>query len=160
MVIWIKRKLKDVGSLIGMLLEDEEVLEDAEPWRYLGFFFENCRQYLGRIDVAIPPSILGEADDVGRQLTNLEMIYEGEGVELAAKVGQVMCGWVKAQKRLQGTGIGRYGVTEDGQNIADLKVAYTSLLWNNAPRTYDDGKVIEEEKDEADEPSAKKARTA
>jgi len=156
LVIWIKRKLKDTKGLISAIFEDEQLLEDCEPWRYLGFFFENCRQYLGRIDIPIPKSVLYEADDVGRQLANIAMLFEGEGVDLASKVGQVMQGWVVAQKRLMGTGIGRDGVIADGQSITDLKDPYDSLLWRNGPKTFKDGAVLEEE--EESEPAAKKAK--
>jgi hypothetical protein len=128
LVIWIKRKLKDVQGLMSAIFEDEQLLEDCEPWRYLGFFFENCRQYLGRIDIPIPKTILEEADDIGRQLANLEMLFEGDGVELAAKVGQVMQGWVKAQRHLMGTGIGRHGVIADGQSLTDLKARVTHTI--------------------------------
>lgn len=161
LVIWVKRKLGDVKCLIEQIFDDEQLLEDCEPWRYLGFFFENCRQYLGRIDIDIPRSLLAETDDVGRQLSNLDMLYEGEGVELASKVGQVMQGWVAAQKRLSGTGIGRSGVIEDGQSIADLKDnEYCSLLWTHGWRTYKEGEILEDSQEkEGDEPQAKKAKT-
>lgn len=159
-VIWIKQKLRDVKGLISAIFEDEQLLEDCEPWRYLGFFFENCRQYLGRIDIPIPKKILVEADDTGRQLANIAMLFEGEGVELASKVGQVMQGWVKAQQRLSGTGIGRHGVIADGQALTDLKEQYDSLLWRTAPKTFKDGNVLSEDEDEGDEPAAKKAKTA
>lgn len=142
LVIWIKQKLRDVKRLMAAIFEDEQLLEDCEPWRYLGFFFENCRQYLGRIDIPIPKKLLTEADDVGRQLANLAMLFEGDGVELAAKVGQVMQGWVAAQKRLNGTGIGREGVIADGQSITDLKEEYNSLLWKTAPKTFKEGNVV------------------
>ena len=144
-VIWVKRKLRDVEGLMSAIFEDEQLLEDQEPWRYLGFFFENCRQYLGRIDIPIPALILAEADDLGRQLANMSMLFEGEGVELASKVGDVMQGWVKAQQRLLGTGIGRQGVVVDGQSIADLAGTdkeYSSLLWNNAPKTFKNNNVL------------------
>lgn len=79
------------------------------------------------------------------------MLFEGDGVELAAKVGVVMQGWVAAQKRLMGTGIGRQGVIEGGQSIADLQGEreYSSLLWRNAPRTFRGNDVLSEEAEEA-----------
>jgi len=33
LIIWIKRKLRDVKSLIEAVFEDEQLLEDEEPWR-------------------------------------------------------------------------------------------------------------------------------
>jgi len=160
-VIWIKRKLKDVAHLLSQIFEDEQLLEDEAPWRYLGFFFENCRQYLGRIDIPIPKPILVETEDLGRQLANMAMLFEGDGVDLASKVGEVMQGWVVAQGRLHGTGIGRQGVISDGQSLSDVKGSYDSLLWGNSPKTFKDNDVVAEEaKDvESDEPSAKRAKT-
>ena len=81
-----------------------------------------CRVRVLILPICSTRKLLTEADDVGRQLANLAMLFEGDGVELAAKVGQVMQGWVAAQKRLNGTGIGREGVIADGQSITDLKV--------------------------------------
>jgi len=162
LIIWIKRKLRDVKSLIEAVFEDEQLLEDEEPWRYLGFFFENCRQYLGRMDVHVPMNVLIEADDVGRQLANIAMLFEGEGVDLASKVGQVMQGWVQAQKRQMNSGTGRDSHMMVGQTVDELKELYDSLLWKDSLKTYDPAKseVIEDDKGVTEgEPAAKKAKT-
>jgi len=80
--------------------KDFSLLEDTDPWHHLGYFFENCRQYLCRADAGIPPALVSHADDLARRVANLAMLFEGDGSEIAAKVGEVVANWVVAHHRL------------------------------------------------------------
>eukprot|EP00656_Telonema_subtile_P017315 TRINITY_DN1926_c0_g1_i5.p1 TRINITY_DN1926_c0_g1~~TRINITY_DN1926_c0_g1_i5.p1 ORF type:complete len:269 (+),score=55.18 TRINITY_DN1926_c0_g1_i5:93-899(+) len=74
--ITVQRKLDDVDALIESIMEDFSLLDDTEPWHHLGYFFENCRQYLCRADAGIPPALVSFADDLGRRVQNLAMLFE------------------------------------------------------------------------------------
>ena len=39
----------------------EELREDASRWQDFGFFFQNCREYLGNLDIGVPARVLTKA---------------------------------------------------------------------------------------------------
>lgn len=65
-----------------------------------GFFIQNCREYLGHVDIGLPPPLLDLADDVARHLVNLGRVLEGAGVDVAVRVGKVLKVWRDAQVAL------------------------------------------------------------
>lgn len=76
---------------------DEDLREDATRWQDFGFFFQNCREYLGSLDIGITPKLLAKAEDVARRLQNLARVFDGAGVDLGSRVGRVIDIWQRMQ---------------------------------------------------------------
>mmetsp|Transcript_19114 Transcript_19114/g.24799 ORF Transcript_19114/g.24799 Transcript_19114/m.24799 type:complete len:123 (-) Transcript_19114:372-740(-) len=65
-----------------------------------GFFFQNCREYLGHLDIGLPLQLLTQTDDLSRRLRNLELVFDGPGILTAARLGRVMNLWQSLQARM------------------------------------------------------------
>jgi hypothetical protein len=83
-----------------------------------GFFIQNCREYLGHVDVGLPLELLARADDVARRLRNLDRVFAGAGVDVAVRVGRVLAVWHDHQLRIS---------TADGA-LPRVDPNYVSLL--------------------------------
>lgn len=140
-VITIQRKLNDLNALIESIMEDFSLLEDADPWHHLGYFFENCPVPLpcGRW---IPSKLVIHADDLARRVANLSMLFEGDGADIAKKVGEVVANWVLAHKRLL-----QY---PDRPRPPPFDLNYRSLVWstgvNSTKQVMGSSEMAEEEK--------------
>lgn len=86
----VARTLDNVEDLVEALFEDAALAGDGERWMDFGFFIQNCREYLGHVDVGLPLALLARADDVARRLRNLDRVFAGAGVDVAVRVGRVL----------------------------------------------------------------------
>lgn len=90
----IQMQLQDIEEMMDRMVDsDPTLLEDAEPWRMLGFFFENIRHHLRIVDIGTTPETLNRAKDISRRLTNMSMLFEGAAVEMAVRVAKSITGW-------------------------------------------------------------------
>ena len=96
----IDQTLDNVAERLEAVFEDDAVIAEPSRWMDFGFFFQNCREYLGHVDIGLPTSLLAKADDVARKLKNLEAVFEGPGVAVAARVGRVLDVWQALQFRM------------------------------------------------------------
>ena len=62
-------------------------------WEDFGYFIQNCREYLGHVDIGLPLALLDRAGDCARKLGNLDKVFEGAGVATAGRVGRVLGAW-------------------------------------------------------------------
>mmetsp|Transcript_3604 Transcript_3604/g.14035 ORF Transcript_3604/g.14035 Transcript_3604/m.14035 type:complete len:218 (-) Transcript_3604:65-718(-) len=103
--ISIDRTLSNVDDLLNEAIEAGDdaagnAFREASRWLDFGFFFQNCREYLGHVDIGLPLAVLAKAEDVARRLRNLEAVFEGAGVAMAARVGRVIDVWQALQSRM------------------------------------------------------------
>ncbi|KAJ8603066.1 hypothetical protein CTAYLR_006661 [Chrysophaeum taylorii] len=98
--ISIDRVLANVEELMDAMFDDERPRDEPERWMDFGFFVQNCREYLGHVDIGLPLETLAKAQDVARRLQNLEIVFEGAGVATAARVGRVLDVWQTLQHRM------------------------------------------------------------
>lgn len=92
--------LANVEDQMDAMFDDGALLDDPSRWMDFGFFFQNCREYLGHLDLGLPTDLLAKAEDVARRLKNLELVFDGEGVNVAARVGRVLDVWRTLQQHI------------------------------------------------------------
>mmetsp|Transcript_22723 Transcript_22723/g.71144 ORF Transcript_22723/g.71144 Transcript_22723/m.71144 type:complete len:195 (+) Transcript_22723:530-1114(+) len=98
--ISIDRTLDNVHERMEAMFDDADLRDDPARWMDFGFFFQNCREYLGHVDIGLPFDVIHKAQDVARRLKNLELVFEGAGVATASRVGRVLDVWQNLQLRL------------------------------------------------------------
>jgi len=96
----IRKTLENIEELISRMSDDDSIKDDPQRWMDFGFFIQNCREYLGHIDIGLPIDLLNEAEDVARRLQNLGVVFEGRGVVIAVRVGKVLAVWHSLQQQL------------------------------------------------------------
>lgn len=92
--------LANVEDQMDAMFDDAALLDDPSRWMDFGFFFQNCREYLGHLDLGLPADLLVKAEDVARRLKNLELVFDGDGVNVAARVGRVLDAWRSLQQHI------------------------------------------------------------
>ncbi|KAJ1458260.1 protein-tyrosine phosphatase-like protein [Pelagophyceae sp. CCMP2097] len=92
-MISIQKTLQNVEEQMDSMFNDDALCDDAARWLDYGFFFQNCREYLGHVDIGLPHKLMARVDDVGRRLRNLGLVFDGSGVDMALRVGRVMDVW-------------------------------------------------------------------
>ena len=96
----IRKTLENVEEQTSNMFKDDSIKDDPQRWMDFGFFIQNCREYLGHIDIGLPWELLDKAEDVARRLQNLGMIFQGRGVVIAVRVGKVLAVWHSLQLQL------------------------------------------------------------
>lgn len=96
----IQRTLRNVEEQMDAMFDDESLTENERRWMDFGFFFQNCREYLGHVDIGLPRAVVDTARDVSRRLQNLELVFQGAGVKMAARVGRVMATFQTLQSHM------------------------------------------------------------
>ena len=81
--IW--KTLENAEERMDRMFDDDALCEDAARWEDFGFFIQNCREYLGHVDIGLPLALLDRADDCSRKLGNLDKVFEGAGVATAGR---------------------------------------------------------------------------
>jgi len=94
----IDRTLDNVKERLDRVFDEDP--DDASRWLDYGFFFQNCREYLGHVDIGLPPALLTKADDTARKLRNLDAVFSGAGIAVAVRVGKVLDVWQSLQTRM------------------------------------------------------------
>ena len=89
----IRKTLENAEEQMSRMFDDDSIKDDPQRWMDFGFFIQNCREYLGHVDIGLPLDLLNMAEDVARRLQNLGMIFEGKGVAIAVRVGQARAMW-------------------------------------------------------------------
>lgn len=89
----IEMQLQDIEEMLDRMVTDTELLSDSEPWRMLGFFFENIRHHLRIVDIGTTIDTLNRAKDISRRLENLGKLFDGEAVDMAVRVAKSISGW-------------------------------------------------------------------
>jgi len=93
LAVSIRKTLENAEERMDRMFDDDALCEDASRWEDFGFFIQNCREYLGHVDIGLPLSLLDRADDCSRKLGNLDKVFEGAGVATAGRVGRVLGAW-------------------------------------------------------------------
>jgi hypothetical protein len=93
----IRKTLENAEEQLENMFDDESLADDAQRWTDFGYFVQNCREYLGHVDVGLPLDLLNMAEDVARKLQNLDQVFDGEGVATAGRVGRVLAVWHELQ---------------------------------------------------------------
>mmetsp|Transcript_28958 Transcript_28958/g.86444 ORF Transcript_28958/g.86444 Transcript_28958/m.86444 type:complete len:191 (-) Transcript_28958:32-604(-) len=93
LAVSISKVLSNIEEQMDAMFEEDALADDAQRWMDFGFFIQNCREYLGHVDVGLPFHLLDKAEDVARRLQNLEAVFEGAGVDCAGRVGRVLGVW-------------------------------------------------------------------
>jgi hypothetical protein len=93
LAVSIRKVLTNVEEQMDAMFDDDALASDDQRWMDFGFFIQNCREYLGHVDVGLPFDLLDKAEDVARRLQNLEAVFEGAGVACAGRVGRVLGVW-------------------------------------------------------------------
>jgi len=96
----IRKTLENAEEQMSRMFDDDSIKDDPQRWMDFGFFIQNCREYLGHVDIGLPLDLLNMAEDVARRLQNLGMIFEGKGVAIAVRVGKVLAVWHNLQQQL------------------------------------------------------------
>ena len=96
----IRKTLENAEEQMSRMFDDDTIKDNPQRWMDFGFFIQNCREYLGHIDIGLPLDLLGMAEDVARRLQNLEFIFEGRGIAIAVRVGKVLAVWHSLQLQL------------------------------------------------------------
>jgi hypothetical protein len=90
----IEMQLQDIEEMMDKMVDsDPTLLEDSEPWRMLGFFFENIRHHLRIVDIGTTTDTLNRAKDIARRLENMSKLFDGAAVEMAVRVAKSINGW-------------------------------------------------------------------
>jgi len=98
--ISIQNTLKNIEECLNHIFDDETARLNPSRWMDFGFFFQNCREYLGHLDIGLPLQLLTQTDDLSRRLRNLELVFDGPGILTAARLGRVMNLWQSLQARM------------------------------------------------------------
>ena len=93
LAVSIRKTLDNAEERMDNMFDDDALCEDAARWEDFGYFIQNCREYLGHVDIGLPLSLLDRADDCARKLGNLDKVFEGAGVATAGRVGRVLGAW-------------------------------------------------------------------
>ena len=93
LAVSIRKTLDNAEERMDSMFDDDALCEDAARWEDFGYFIQNCREYLGHVDIGLPLSLLDRADDCARKLGNLDKVFEGAGVATAGRVGRVLGAW-------------------------------------------------------------------
>ena len=93
LAVSIRKTLDNAEERMDSMFDDDSLCEEAARWEDFGYFIQNCREYLGHVDIGLPLSLLDRADDCARKLGNLDKVFEGAGVATAGRVGRVLGAW-------------------------------------------------------------------
>ena len=93
LAVSIRKTLENAEERMDCMFDDDSLCEEAARWEDFGYFIQNCREYLGHVDIGLPLSLLDRADDCARKLGNLDKEFEGAGVATAGRVGRVLGAW-------------------------------------------------------------------
>mmetsp|Transcript_220 Transcript_220/g.815 ORF Transcript_220/g.815 Transcript_220/m.815 type:complete len:219 (+) Transcript_220:502-1158(+) len=97
----IDQALDNAKEALDLVFDDTStVRDDPSRWLDLGFFFQNCREYLGHVDVGLPLALLAKVDDLARKLKNLDAVFEGPGITTASRLGRLLDVWHNLQLRM------------------------------------------------------------
>ena len=86
LAVSIRKTLENAEERMDSMFDDDALCEDAARWEDFGYFIQNCREYLGHVDIGLPLALLDRADDCARKLGNLDKVFEGAGVATAKSV--------------------------------------------------------------------------
>ncbi len=93
LAVSIRKTLENAEERMDCMFDDDSLCEEAARWEDFGYFIQNCREYLGHVDIGLPLALLDRADDCARKLGNLDKVFEGAGVATAGRVGRVLGAW-------------------------------------------------------------------
>ena len=93
LAVSIRKTLDNAEERMDSMFDDDSLCEEAARWEDFGYFIQNCREYLGHVDIGLPLALLDRADDCARKLGNLDKVFEGAGVATAGRVGRVLGAW-------------------------------------------------------------------
>ena len=68
LAVSIRKTLDNAEERMDSMFDDDALCEDAARWEDFGYFIQNCREYLGHVDIGLPLALLDRADDCARKL--------------------------------------------------------------------------------------------